>query len=185
MDSWSYSIANLRDHPQRVNEIADWHHREWLRGYKASQRRLDCSERDLAHDVRERAHNLRSHFCAAPVPSTFIALGDISGLQYAIGSVSIVYYQFSKHRKPSEWLTNLYVQEGWRGRGIGQALMDHLLAYAGSNHIGQVRLYTRDHESYYRKRNWEFCHRGLVQGSSVSVLSKIIALPDATLSHPI
>lgn len=183
MESRSYSIVNLRDYPQWVNEIADWHHREWLRGYNTSRHRHDCSEKDLAHDIREREHNLRGHFCADPVPNTFIALTEEPGQQHAIGSVSIVYYQFSRHRKPSEWLTNLYVEEGWRGRGVGQALMDCLLAYAGRHHIGQVRLYTRDHEPYYRKRNWAFCYRGLVQGCSVSVLSKTITLPESALPH--
>jgi len=172
----SYAIDNLREHPEWVGEIASWHHQEWLKGYTSSHRLESLSSGDLAGDVREREHNLRSHFSSNTVPTTFVAYTDSVVMPQAIGSVSIVYYQFSKHRKPSEWITNLYVCEAWRCRGVGEALLNKVLNYAQSHQITQVRLYTRDKEDYYLKRNWQLCHKGVVQGNAVSVLIRMLEL---------
>lgn len=176
MEKSSYTISHLREHPEWVSEIASWHHREWLKGYNESHRLEPFRAQDFADDVREREHNLRSHLSGTTVPATFVAYTDTGIREQAIGSISVVYYQFSKHRKPSEWITNLFVLEEWRCRGVGEALLNTILHYAQCHNISQLRLYTRDKEDYYRKRNWEFCHTGLVQGNTVSVLTRVLEL---------
>ena len=156
--------------------MASWHHSEWLRGYAGGAREKCLSSKEIASDVHEREHNLRTHFGSAAVPSTFIALSNNSSNGDAqlsvIGSASIVYYKFSHHRIPSEWLTNLYVLEEYRQQGIGQQLLEFMSDFAAENKIQHLKLYTKDKADYYQKRDWDFSHKGLVQGSSVSVLEK-------------
>ncbi|SMF20652.1 Acetyltransferases [Alteromonadaceae bacterium Bs31] len=169
-------IENLRDHPQFVPVLASWHHSEWLKGYAGSTREQRQPDRQHGQDMQEREQALRSHFSVGPVPSTFIALlnnsENGSTERKVIGSVSIVHYKFSHHRMPSEWLTNLYVLEEYRQQGIGQQLLDYISEFAADNQILHLKLYTKDKEAYYRKRDWIFSHKGLVQGGSVSVLEK-------------
>ncbi len=176
MSAIEYSIANLRDFPQFVPELARWHHSEWLKGYADLARRQTISDKDVSKDIHERELNLHSHFGEAPVPSTFIAVCDKatngSAKPEVIGSVSIVYYKFSHHRVPSEWLTNLYVLDAFRKQGIGEKLLEFMSDFAAENKIEQLKLYTKDKENFYRKRNWAFSHKGLVQGSAVTVLEK-------------
>jgi len=164
-------IANLREYPQFVPVLARWHHWEWLRGYGDGTRNSVPENGDIAADLREREHNLRTHFGPGAVPTTFVALTRESELR-PVGSVSIVYYRFTNHRLPSEWLTNLYVLKQYRKQGIGEHLLDYVAEYATEHSINHLKLYTRDREEFYRKRDWRFSHKGLVQGSSVSVLEK-------------
>ncbi|WP_075184979.1 GNAT family N-acetyltransferase [Teredinibacter haidensis] len=167
-------IANLRDYPELVSTVATWHHNEWLHSYRVSGKESLLIHRDIAEDIREREHNLRTHFSEAAVPSTFIALAvdENTGGKTVIGSVSVVYYQFSKQRKPNEWITNLFVVEAYRNKGIGQQLLEFIHQFAAESGIAHLKLYTRDKEEFYRKRDWQFSHKGLVQGNSVSVLEK-------------
>jgi len=171
-------IANLRDYPHWVGTVASWHHQEWLSGYdKRNSKAINIGDRDTSRDIREREHSLRTHFSDVAVPSTFVALirATADDEPLAIGSVSIVYYQFSKHRQPSEWVTNLYVREAFRRGGVGQQLLAFIHKFAVESDIDQLRLYTRDKEAYYRKRHWEFSHKGVVQGNSVSVLRRDVS----------
>jgi len=169
-----FEIANLRDYPEHVSEVAAWHHGEWLQGYRMAGKHALLIELDKTADLREREHNLRTHFNAPAVPSTFIALAETNAptQKQVIGSVSIVYYQFSKQRQASEWITNLYVVEAFRNNGIGEQLLEAIHQYAAQNAIENLKLYTRDKEAYYLKRDWAFSHEGLVQGNRVSVLHK-------------
>lgn len=164
-------IANLRDYPQWVSQVALWHHTEWLAGYQ-SNRRISHDDRDISDDIREREHNLRSHLGRDVVPTTFIAVASHDEYEQAVGSVSVVHYKFSRERAPSDWLTNLYVIPEFRRRGVGQRLLTAMEDYARGHRIGLLKLYTRDLENYYRQRGWHYSHTGLVQGHSVAVLEK-------------
>ena len=165
-------ISNLREFPRFVALVAEWHHQEWLRSYRIAGKPQALVKRDISEDVREREHNLRTHFDDNSVPSTFVALVTENGTKKVIGSVSIVYYQFSKQRKPTEWVTNLFVLEEYRNQGVGQQLLEFIHRFATENNIRHLKLYTRDKEAFYRKRNWDFSHKGLVQGNAVSVLER-------------
>ncbi|TVZ37823.1 acetyltransferase (GNAT) family protein [Alteromonadaceae bacterium 2753L.S.0a.02] len=177
--SETIEISHLREHPEWVSQVAVWHHREWLRGFREGQLHKPGFER--GEDIREREHNLRSHFGAEAVPATYIAhipnaepnalLGDT---RIPIGSVSLVAYQFTQGRKPSEWVTNLYVEPEYRKKGIGQQLLAFIEDYALQHQLDLLRLYTRDKAEYYTKRNWTFKHNGMVQGNAVAVFEKYL-----------
>ncbi|WP_018275800.1 GNAT family N-acetyltransferase [Teredinibacter turnerae] len=168
----SVEISHLREFPQWVKTVAGWHHQEWLRSFRAGGERT--SREEVGADIREREHNLRAHFDIDPIPATFIAhLPSVAEeARVPVGSVSLVFYQFTKSRKPSEWVTNLFVEPEHRCRGVGQQLLNYIETYAEGHGLVQLRLYTRDKAAYYQKRDWTFTHNGLVQGNAVSVLEK-------------
>lgn len=182
------TISHLREFPQWVKTVASWHHQEWLRSFRDGGLRASASE--LGADIREREHNLRAHFARDPIPATFVAhVPAVEGdpeERTPIGSVSLVFYQFTKSRKPSEWVTNLFVEPEHRCQGVGARLLGHIEQYAKHQGLLQLRLYTRDKAAYYQKRQWTHTHNGLVQGNTVSVLEKRVAdlAPDgASLSN--
>ncbi|WP_188152386.1 GNAT family N-acetyltransferase [Teredinibacter waterburyi] len=159
-------IHDLRDFPQWLSAVAEWHHHEWLQG---------CGGRaiDSAGALAKRIKLLQEHTDDQLIPRTFLAIAKTDdGEKLPVGSVSIVYYHFTSQSTPGEWLTNLYVDEHYRCAGVGQQLLIHAEQFAATAGIGLLRLYTRDQDSFYSKRNWRFSHQGRVQGSVVSVFDK-------------
>jgi len=159
-------IHDLRDFPQWLPAVAAWHHQEWLQG---------CQDRevDSAGALAKRIKLLQEHTDDELIPRTFLAVATTGqGEALPVGSVSIVYYHFTSQSTPGEWLTNLYVDESYRGGGVGQQLLMHAEQFAATAGIGLLRLYTRDQDSFYSKRDWRFSHQGRVQGAVVSVFDK-------------
>lgn len=169
-----FEIVDLRRCPEHVSELALWHHEEWLRGREQQEDQgAELNGFVVGQDIREREHSLRSHLGDGQVPTSFIARCQAG----AIGSVSIVSYQFSREQYPKQWLTNLYVLEAYRRQGVGEALLLQAVAFAKDIGLKEMYLYTRDQSLYYQKRGWQFSHQGLVQGQAVDVLS--ISFPKA------
>ena len=157
------------EYPDWVPVVAAWHHGEWLRGQR-SREGVHLDERTIAQKKDERECLLATHTEAGSIPVTFVA----HEAERPVGSVSLVYYQFTQDQQPSEWLTNLFVLPERRGCGIGDSLLRHALRYAQHHNVARLMLYTSDHASFYRKRQWRPLNRGIVQGQKVDILDYLL-----------
>lgn len=115
---------------------------------------------------------LKGHCSAEALPVSFLAR---RGAQ-VLGSVSLVYYCFTKAQTRSEWLTNVYVEAESRGLGIGSALVEHACIYAQTQGVASLKLYTQDKRSFYLQRGWKDAGSGIVQGADVAILSRVLSL---------
>ena len=162
-------ISNLIEYPDWIPIVAVWHHEEWLRGQRAREG-LHLDDRAIAQKKEERESLLATHIEAGSIPVTFIA----HEAERPVGSVSLVHYQFTQNQQPTEWLTNLFVLPEHRGRGIGDRLLSHALRYAQHHKVARLMLYTSEHASFYRKRQWRSLNRGIVQGQKVDILDYLL-----------
>lgn len=157
-------IENLAAYPSHIMLVADWHHYEWLRG------RHDSRSSDSEENLKKRRKVLESHLGNDAIPSTFIALID----KVPVGSASVVYYQFSRNKAKSPWLTNLFVSEEYREQGIGERLLKFACAQAKHAGIAKLSLYTHDQEAFYVKRGWTSLRSGRLQKRPVAILEKYL-----------
>ncbi len=160
-----FQISNLTQQAPWVPVIAGWHHQEWLRTHEGLEGR-NRSPDVLQGKLEQREAALSTHINEEPLPTTFVAhRGD-----FPLGTVSLVYYQFTNDKKPSEWLTNLFVLPDFRQQGIADRLLKHALSYAQNQNLPRLMLYTSSSANYYHKRQWRRVNRGIVQGLKVDIM---------------
>lgn len=144
--------------------MAHWHHNEWLRVRRDSDG--GRGEEEVADRLRQRHDSLSLHLKGVGLPATFIAHSSGN----PIGSVSLVYYQFTKDNHASEWLTNLYVLPEYRKQGIAASLLSTAISHAIEMNVPKLMLYTSNCGDYYRKRKWRTINHGVVQGQKVEIM---------------
>ncbi len=161
----TFEISELKSHPEWLPQVAQWHHLEWLTTHPG------YSKHEAAKRLEERKRSLQKHLSTNALPTTFVAHEH----DEPVGTVSLVYYQFTQSQKASEWLTNLYVAEPKRGQGIASSLLRCAIKFAQMKKIPRLLLYTRNHAEFYRKRSWRSINRGLVQGEQVEIMDYLLS----------
>lgn len=152
-------IEPLRD-PRLLATVAGWHHRH-------------CVQKGIHSSLERRQAQLQTHLSSdKPLPVTLIAQKG----EHALGSVSLVQYRspaapFRKSTGGRVWLSNLYVREPLRGRGIGDALINQARAYARKHGVVTLWLFTDEWQDFYRKRGWREAGDAQLSGSNVAILS--------------
>jgi predicted N-acetyltransferase YhbS len=102
------------------------------------------------------------------LPTTLIATEDNA----LLGSVSLVTEDAAELAHfGGPWLASLYVAPSYRGRRIGTALINALIAYAAEQGVETLRLFTAHHIDYYRRLGWQLQTRTDLNGTPVSVMS--------------
>lgn len=117
----------------------------------------------------------------APLPVTLLAREG----ERALGCVSLVHYHSAAKRRATGtntvervWLSNLYVLEPLRGRGLGNALINGARDYARQLGVKALWLFTDEWQDFYRKRGWCEVGDARVSGSNVAILSLSLSLSD-------
>jgi predicted N-acetyltransferase YhbS len=149
------SIGFLADAPWHVSTLADWHHAEWASLYNGWTRAL--AEAELADHATRRT-----------LPTTLIA----TERDRLLGSVSLVLddaEELSQFGGP--WLASLYVAPEFRGRQLGAALINALVAHAAGQGVETLHLFTPQHADYYRRLGWQWQTRADLNGTPVSILT--------------
>jgi GNAT superfamily N-acetyltransferase len=131
------TIAPLGAHPALVRTTVGWHLTEFDRGG------------DAAFWLRERAREM-TH---GGIPSAWIAfVGEVP-----VGSVSLIADNMETHPERTPWLAALYVLPGYRGRGIGVALVQRCEQEARAAGATRLFLHTeRSHgvAAFYARLGW-------------------------------
>ncbi len=129
-------IVNLRDRPEYLEQLAQWHQQEWSH--------LNPGE-SLAQRILRMQHYLSDHL----IPSMYIALnGD-----KLLGSAAIVEHDMDNHTELSPWLASVFVNPHHRRQGIGTALVKYVTQLAG-NKFDLLFLFTPDQSHFYRRLGW-------------------------------
>ena len=110
---------------------------------------------------------MQQHLFHSPIPSTFIAVQDGK----PVGSVSLIHYRVS--REPTRvWLTNLYIEPGYRQQGKGSALLDYAELFALRQELSLLYLYTFDSSDFYLERGWEIERVAQLRNLPIDILHK-------------
>ena len=70
----------------------------------------------------------------------------------------------------SPWLASLYVVPSARGRGVGRALVNHLLDFARGSSISTVYLWTPGSTGLYEKCGWKVFDTATYAGRAITLM---------------
>jgi len=150
-------IIDLNDAPQHIPQLAEWHHRQW-------------SYLNPRGTIERRIEKLRTHLCAAPIPSTYIALADDAANSELLGSASLVAQDMDTHSELTPWLASVFVNPSQRRQGIGAMLVKRIMSAAQAAGVTTLSLFTPDQEHFYRQLGWSTIATELYRGAEVTIM---------------
>jgi len=146
------TILNLKDAPQYLMTLAQWHQNEW-------------SHFNPGETVKQRIERMQPFFNDAFVPSTYIATD-----KNLLGSAAIVANDMNSLSDLSPWLASVYVEPDNRCRGTGTFLVRHVMQQAKNNGIDMLYLFTPDKVNFYEKHGWEVIENETYCGQKVAIM---------------
>jgi GNAT superfamily N-acetyltransferase len=147
-------ILNLKDKPEHLLPLAQWHHAEW--SYLNPLRSFDQRVQEMQEDLQGKV-----------IPTTFVA-EDAGEL---LGSACILADDMSSHPELTPWLASVYVNEIHRGKGIGSTLVKRVMQHAQENGVKRLYLYTPDQEQMYARLGWQLYSREPYNGTPVTIMA--------------
>ena len=149
-------ILELSKTPQYLEQLAEWHQREWAH--------LNPGE-SLTNRINEMQLHLNSSF----LPTTFVALDE-----KLLGSAAIVSNDMETHPQLIPWLASVYVLPEHRHKGIGSGLVLHTMNQAKLEGIETVHLFTPDQKTFYQRLGWQTFAEEQYRGEHVTIMSIIL-----------
>lgn len=146
MSPWR--IRPLADHPDWIEQVAAWFCAEWPDLY-------------VGHSLEEVAQQL-----ALGAKSAWVAEAGGRPL-----GVVVLKEREGEQGEPVPWLAALYVVPERRRQGLGSRLVGVAQAQAARRH-GELFLYTRDGEGFYRRLGWEVSERVQAPGGPAVVMRR-------------
>jgi len=146
--------VKLNEHPEFIPTLAKWHYTEWsyLHAVDSVERRISELEEEAKSDG---------------IPQTFVAVsGDT-----LLGSASLIPHDMSIRMDLSPWLASVYVPVEQRNRGIGSALVRHVVKEAESLGYRIIYLFTPDREAFYVRLGWSLMERTEYHGHHVPIMT--------------
>lgn len=132
-------IVDLKDQPHHITTLAEWHHQEW-------------SHLNPGSTLQTRIDKMRSSYLSGmPVPRMFVWVEE----DQAIGSAAIVECDMDSRPELTPWLASVFVKPDSREMGIGAALVEKIMAYAGELGFDELFLFTPDREQFYENIGWQ------------------------------
>jgi len=130
-------ILNLGERKEHLAALAAWHHKQW-----AYLHENDSVERRIAE--------LTDEFDSNGIPRTFVAVsGDL-----LLGSASIIVYDMDTRMDLTPWLASVIVAPEQRRKGIGSALVRHVMKEAQKLGLQRLYLFTPDRAEFYERLGW-------------------------------
>ena len=147
-------IVKLNEHPEFIPTLAEWHYSEW-------------SYLHAVDSVERRISELEEEAQADGIPQTFVALsGDT-----LLGSASLISHDMNTRMDLSPWLASVYVPVEQRNRGIGSALVRHVVKHADMLGYRTIYLFTPDREAFYARLGWSLMERTEYHGHRVPIMT--------------
>jgi GNAT superfamily N-acetyltransferase len=149
-------IIDLRQDPQHLNTLAQWHHDQWAYLHPGGS---------LAGRIEKMAAYLGDTF----IPTIFIAKNpDI------LGSAAIVAHDMDTRPDLTPWLASVYVAPEHRKKGVGAELVRHVMREARQAGIKTFYLFTPDQEHFYQKLGWRTLRKESYHGHDVTVMQVVL-----------
>lgn len=146
-------IFNLKDAPQHLEMLAQWHHEQW-------------SNLNPGETLEQRILRMQPYLHYGLIPTTFIAVED-----QLLGSAALVENDMETKPQLSPWLASVFVAPPYRHKGIGSQLVSYAMSQAKSGGIRTLYLFTPDMEKFYYKLGWRLISHEKYQGHDVSIMA--------------
>jgi len=155
-------ITDLRDEPEHLGLLAQWHHREW-------------SYLNPNRTQAQRAENMKHYLGDNLIPSTYVYKNGTT----VLGSAAVVESDMDTHPELGPWLAGVYVHADHRQQGVGSMLVKHIINKCMANAVTDLYLFTPGQAKFYEQLGW----RTLKTEEYCGTLVTIMTLP--LKSHPV
>lgn len=147
-------VVNLRECPDAIPMLADWHYREWSHLYP--------------NETQESfAEGLRISLEENIVPSTWI-LRDEQGVW---GSASIIEQDMDTNQELGPWLASVYIHPEKRGRKLGSYLIQAVMENARASGLDKLYLFTPGQSAFYQQLGWRSLKTENYQSERVDIMT--------------
>lgn len=146
-------ILNLAEAPEHIPTIAAWHQAEW--GYL-----------NPAGTLETRIERMQRFLKGAHMPSMYIGVDG----RRVIGTAALVESDMDSHPELSPWLASVYVDPEYRKRGVGAALVKHVVSVARMQGRSPLYLFTPDQARFYLGLGWQFIAQESYRGGEATLM---------------
>lgn len=127
----------LLNHPEKAWEVSEMIYKEFV---------VKSGGNKSFEDVLKYFSNTKNN----AFPITLIALEN----EMCLGTVSIFENDLKARGMYKPWLASLYTKPEYRGKGIGQSLINQTIKVVKELGFNTLYLRTEDVSDYYRSRGW-------------------------------
>ncbi len=145
-------IVNLKDEPQHLSTLAQWHQDEW-------------SFFNPGENLEERILRMQPYLNSDFIPSTFIAKDKC-----LLGSAAIISQDMETRPQLTPWLASVFVSPEHRKHGLGRRLVLHVMAQAKREGINTLYLFTPDKQDFYTRLGWTQKYIEQYRGHEVTIM---------------
>ena len=132
-------IDFLLNYPGKIKEVSEMVYKEFVVETGSSM-------------SLEEVINYFSNTKEKAFPITLIALEK----EVCLGTVSIFENDLKTRNMYKPWLASLYTKPEYRGRGVGQKLVEKTIEVVKELGFKELYLRTEDASDYYRNRGWTY-----------------------------
>jgi GNAT superfamily N-acetyltransferase len=149
-------IHYLADHPEFVRTLAEWHYAQW-------NQLVDNDSVGRRFEVLTARANRRT------IPTVFVAVENAE----LRGSATLEKYDMETRRDLTPWMTDVYVAEPFRRRGIASTLVRRVVREAKELGVHRLHLFTTGpwREQLYTGLGWSVLDRPIYRGVERVVMS--------------
>jgi putative hydrolase of the HAD superfamily len=155
----------LADCSEWTHLLATWFYEEW--GHRRPGNTVDQVERRVAKRMNRNA-----------LPITWVALKGAE----PVGSASLILREMETHPRYLHWLAGVYVDQSFRGRGLGSRIVQLAAVEAQWLGIRELYIYTRSHELFYSRLGWKSVERAPYHGREVVIMVRDLSPEPANRS---
>ena len=155
MDRLTTTIVPLEADSQELKTAARWRHQAFLKedGFSVAD-----SEAQLIR------------LAAAPQGPETALIALIGGRP--AGVCLLVLHELDPAHDYSPWLASLYVDPGFRRRGVARSLVRAIEEHARRQGVERLHLYTVGAEEFYRKCGWAVVERFMSNGIALTLMTR-------------
>jgi N-acetylglutamate synthase-like GNAT family acetyltransferase len=154
------NISYLADHPEFIETLASSIYAHW---------RPILSEETLD----SRISKLKAHLSRDRFPIALVA----HDRKNVYGTAALRMHDLPGREDISPWLGGLFVEQSFRGRGIGAALCSVIEELSKREfNISTLYLFTLDKQGWYQKLGWSLVESCLWLGREGDIMSKEVSV---------
>lgn len=151
------SIVDLRQEPQHLDTLAQWHFAEW-------------SYLNPGESLAQRQQRMHSYLAEETIPSTYVYRHE----GQLAGSAAIVHHDMDTHGELSPWLASVYVKPELRGKGIGSQLVRQIMRVAAESGIKELFLFTDGGKNFYARLGWTVWAEETYRNCKVTIMRAVL-----------
>ena len=150
-------IKNLKDVPEYLPQLAQWHHQEWL-------------HLNPGLSLEQRIEKMQAYLNENAIPQTFVALDEAVDQSALLGSAAVIDSDMDTKPELTPWLASVYVDKKQRRQGIGTTLVKAIMQYVQGLDFSEMYLFTPDQASFYNGLGWQLLEQTEYRDENVTVM---------------